>query len=72
MHGGGNGGTNCEKVICYVALENMDGMNNSSHFLLTKNLNNSYIKINLTPLNFVHLQVLISLPKRSLRQDQKR
>ena len=39
---------------------------------LIKNLNNSSLKNHLTPLDFVHLQVLISLPKMSLWKDQKR
>jgi hypothetical protein len=41
-----------------------------SHFFvsknLTKNINNSSFKNHLTPLDFVHLQVLISLLKMSL------
>jgi len=47
-----------------------------NHFLLAKslikNINNSSLKNHLTPLDFVHLQVLISLLKMSLWKDQKR
>jgi hypothetical protein len=50
-------------------------IDNFSHFFISKNLikniNNSCLKNHLTPLDFVHLQVLISLPKMSLWKDQK-